>query len=257
MRPSGAPSQEAGARIVAVIPARFASTRLPGKPLLEVGGRPLIAHVIARAKRAQHIGEVIVATDHEGILNAARAAGASAFWTRSEHPTGSDRIGELLPELDADFVINVQGDEPEVEPDLLDAIALALKDGRDPVVTASAPWPATDAFDNPNRVKVVTDLSGRALYFSRALIPHPRGQNPLAPRLHVGIYGYRKEALLAFLSAPRGPLETTEELEQLRFLELGMTIRVLPVLATPAGGIDTKDDFDSFAQRFARGNSAP
>lgn len=245
-------------RTVAVIPARHGSSRLPGKPLADVGGQPLIAHVVSRARAVSELSAIIVATDHEEIAEAARQAGAEARITRSDHPTGSDRIGEILPDIDAEIVVNLQGDEPDLDPDLVGALVRALASRPDAdVATASAPWPEGVPHDNPDRVKVVTRTDGLALYFSRAPVPWPRGVDPEPPRLHLGIYAYRRTVLERFLAWDRGPLERTEELEQLRLLEHGASILVVPARRSP-GGIDTPEDLAALRKRMAaQGSESP
>lgn len=243
--------------VIAVIPARFAAARLPGKPLLDLGGKPIIAHVVARALAAKKIDEVLVATDHEGIASAARKAGAEAIMTEPNLPSGSDRIGAALRGRDYSLAINLQGDEPEIEPQALDALVDAMARQNKPQMgTLSAPLLAYQAAD-PNCVKVVTDDQNLALYFSRAPIATSRddllaGSALLrcAARRHIGVYAYRPDALLEFLAAPPSELEKMERLEQLRALELGMRIVVVPLDAAPRG-IDTFEDLQQARQRLA------
>lgn len=237
---------------VVVIPARHGSTRLPGKPLLVAFGKTLIEHVWARASMARHPAEVLVATDDERIAAAVRAFGGSVRMTSAEARTGSDRIGELLPSLDADILVNVQGDEPDTDPELIDALVEALEN--DPsveVATAAAPFPAEESVTNPNRVKVVMTEGGRALYFSRAPIPHGK-EGPIRsggwPLLHLGIYAWRRGALARFLALKQTPLEGLESLEQLRLLEHGIPVKVLRARRCPTG-IDTPEDFEAFVRR--------
>ena len=241
---------------VAVIPARFASTRLPGKPLLEVAGAPLIEHVWRRASRAGRVSRVLVVTDDRRILSAVRSFGGEARLTSSEHPTGSDRIGEVLDELPEEVVLNVQGDEPEVDPDLLDRLIRRLEeDERLAAVTAAAPITTSELLQDPNAVKVVLDVGQRALYFSRSPIPGSRpgaAQAPPAALLHLGLYAYRREALRRFLSLPQGRLERQEGLEQLRLLENGMSIGVV-LVEQAHQGIDTPEDFEAFRARMEGG----
>ncbi|MGE5235510.1 MAG: 3-deoxy-manno-octulosonate cytidylyltransferase [Acidobacteriota bacterium] len=213
-------------RVIAVIPARYGSTRFPGKPLTPLSGQPMIAHVVARALEAGCFAEVVVATDDDRIAAAARATGARAVIT-GEAPTGTDRVAAAAREVAADVVINLQGDEPAVPPENLRRLAHWLLDHPEaPAATLALPCLPAD-FDNPTVVKVVSDLAGRALYFSRAPIPFPR--NPLsgAARKHVGLYGFRSAALFTFASWPECELERIEGLEQLRALAHGMAIQVL------------------------------
>jgi 3-deoxy-manno-octulosonate cytidylyltransferase (CMP-KDO synthetase) len=213
-------------RIIAVIPARHGSTRFPGKPLTPLHGTPMIAHVVARALEAESFDEVVVATDDDRIAAVARDAGARPVIT-GEARTGTDRVAEAARDAHADIVVNVQGDEPAVPPENLRRLARwLLGHSETPLVTLALPCPAED-FENPTVVKVVTDLEGRALYFSRAPIPFPRNPIPGLARKHVGLYGFRSEALFAFASWPECDLERVEGLEQLRALAHGLAIRVL------------------------------
>jgi 3-deoxy-manno-octulosonate cytidylyltransferase (CMP-KDO synthetase) len=247
------------ARTVAVIPSRYGSTRLKAKALLAETGRPLVVHVLERARAAKRIGRVIVATDDARIVEAVRRAGGEAALTRADHPTGSDRIGELLPQLEADVVVNVQGDEPEVEPELLDALVERLEsDPSIEVATAATPFTDRASFRDPNWVKVVCDRSGRALYFSRSPIPGGKSDGPDpwsvggAPLLHIGVYAYRRSALETFLRLPPSPLETAESLEQLRLVEHGARFGVV-VTSRAARGIDTPEDYAAFVSRNRKG----
>lgn len=246
---------KSGVRAVGVIPARFGSTRLPAKALLAETGRALVVHVLERARAARRLSAVVVATDDERIAAVVRAAGGDVRMTRADHPTGSDRIGEILPTLDADVVVNVQGDEPEIEPDLLDALVerLAGDDGID-VATAATPLRDRARFADRNCVKVVVDARGRALYFSRSPLPGGKadGPDPFArapgPLLHVGVYAYRVEALRTFLRLPPSGLETCESLEQLRLLEYGSRYGVVVTPEAPRG-VDTPEDYSAFVAR--------
>ena len=234
---------------VVVVPARAAATRLPRKLLLRESGQPLLAHTLERCLAAGRPQRVIAAVDDEELADAARAAGAEAVLTDPELPSGSDRVWAAVRALDgAERVVNVQGDEAEIEPQAIDAVCAALEDGAD-AVTLSAPLPA-DALEDPAAVKVVCDLSGRALYFSRAGIPHPRRPGAAEPRLHVGVYGYARDTLAAFAAWPPTPLELAEGLEQLRLLEHGVPLQVLP---WPRAflGIDTRKDYDAFLTRLS------
>lgn len=213
-------------RSVAVIPARYASTRFAGKPLVSLAGKPMIAHVVERAREAGCFAEVVVATDDERIAQAARHAGATAVMT-GEARSGTDRVAEVARHLDASVVVNVQGDEPAVPPANLRSLAEFLLAHPDvPLATLALPA-SDDDLASPNVVKVVCDLAGNALYFSRAPIPYPRNTVPGIARRHVGLYGFQREALLAFASWPESALERCEGLEQLRALEHGMRLHVL------------------------------
>ncbi|HKQ52035.1 MAG TPA: 3-deoxy-manno-octulosonate cytidylyltransferase [Pyrinomonadaceae bacterium] len=249
------------ARAVAVIPARYASTRLPGKPLLEIAGRPMILHVVERALAARGIGRAVVATDDRRILDAVVAAGFEAVMTRADHASGSDRLAEVAAGLDeADLIVNLQGDEPLVSPRTIERAAEELaQDDEAQIVTTSEM--ITDAADvlSPDVVKVVTDATGRALYFSRSPIPYPRDavrrfgtlQAALEAepallqtfRKHTGLYVYRRAFLLEYARWPQSTLERTESLEQLRALERGAVIKVIEA-DSPSIGVDTAQDLE-------------
>jgi 3-deoxy-manno-octulosonate cytidylyltransferase (CMP-KDO synthetase) len=237
-----------------IIPARHASTRLPGKLLSEVGGKPLIQWTWENA-RGSAASRVLVATDDERIMERVEAFGGEACMTSAGHESGTDRIAEaaaLLGLADERLVVNVQGDEPELTPALIDAVAATLD--RDPdaeMATASHALPDAADFKDPNVVKVVIDESGRALYFSRAPIPFHR-EDPGAPqeaRRHVGIYAYRAGFLRRFSAWPPSRLEQAEKLEQLRALERGVAIAVHQSAEAPGPGIDTADDLARFRAR--------
>ena len=238
-------------RTVAVVPARYGSSRFPGKPLAELLGRPMIAHVVERAVAAGVFDAVWVATDDERIAAAARQAGAVARMTRADHATGTDRVAEAVADLPGDaIVVNVQGDEPLVPPALLRSIVGTMRDDpRLAIVTAACTDRDAAAFANPNVVKVVTDAAGDALYFSRAAIPYSRRAATSFLR-HVGIYGFRCEALQRFVALPPFALEASEGLEQLRALAQGMRIRVL-VSELETIGVDTPEDLKAVATRLA------
>jgi len=230
--------------ITVIIPARWASTRFPGKPLAELRGKPLVQHVWERAGRAKRVGRVIIATDDMRIAEAAFDFGAEVALTSPTHPTGTDRLAEVAKKLkSAPIILNVQGDEPDVAPSTIDRLAGALLD--DPklgLVTAANP--VTDPADlhNPNVVKVVTDLAGHALYFSRSVIPHDRdGRGGTKYLRHQGIYGYRRKVLLDFVKWKPTPLEQAEKLEQLRALEHGIAIGVI-VVRRGSVGVDVPGD---------------
>jgi 3-deoxy-manno-octulosonate cytidylyltransferase (CMP-KDO synthetase) len=211
---------------VGIIPARYRASRFPGKPLAVIAGRPMLVHVIEGARRAKRLREVWVATDDERIAEAAAAAGARVVMTSPDHPTGTDRLAEAAARLDDAIVVNVQGDEPLIEGFVIDAAVEALE--ADPGAAMSTVVHALEpeALADPNRVKVVLDSKGRALYFSRAAIPHRRDDAP-APRWlqHVGLYAYRRDFLMRFVGLAQGEAERAEGLEQLRALEHGFPIR--------------------------------
>ncbi|MDR2005868.1 MAG: 3-deoxy-manno-octulosonate cytidylyltransferase [Acidaminococcales bacterium] len=230
------------AKVVCIIPARYASTRLPGKPLADIAGKPMIQHVYERACRASLVDAVAVATDDARICGAVAAFGGRALLTSTAHLSGTDRLAEAAAHCKkASVIINVQGDEPLIEPELIDRLARTLlEEARLKMATAGAPLPE-DEYNDPAAVKVVVDKDGYALYFSRSLIPYPRCPDGFAPFKHVGIYAYRKNFLLRFARLPQSPLERAEGLEQLRALENGCKIKVLTA-KNPAFGVDTPED---------------
>jgi 3-deoxy-manno-octulosonate cytidylyltransferase (CMP-KDO synthetase) len=235
---------------VAVIPARWGSSRFPGKPLADLAGKPLVVHVLDRVRESGAFDVVWVATDDERIADAVHAAGGEARLTRTDHATGTERVAETTAHLpDSALVFNVQGDEPLVPPSLLAALAARLR--ADPgleIITAAHPEHDPQAFASPHAVKVVVDAGGRALYFSRAPIPHAGGGAPSEWLRHVGIYGFRAAALARFVRLPAGRLEKREGLEQLRALEHGMRIDVL-VTEHATQGVDTPADLEAVAKR--------
>ena len=235
-------------RAAAVLPARFASTRLPGKPLLSETGKPLIQHVHEVVSRARLLDPVIVATDDDRIADAVRGFGGQVVMTRADHPSGTDRVAEVCAGLDCDWVLNVQGDEPDLDPADLDGLVTRLASTGEDLVTLARPLDADEGhlLADPHAVKVVCADDGRALYFSRSPIPH--GDDASGARLHVGVYGYRREALMRFAAAPPADLERRERLEQLRALAMGMSIGVVPT-AHRGVGIDTPEDYARFVER--------
>jgi 3-deoxy-manno-octulosonate cytidylyltransferase (CMP-KDO synthetase) len=229
-------------RVAVIIPARYGATRFPGKPLADLGGRPLIAHVVERAKKARGVSVVAVATDDERIAAAARSAGAEAILT-GEAATGTDRVAVAAKRLTPgpDLVVNLQGDEPLIEPEAIEALLSAMTSSGAEMGTLARPLEDGE-LERTQVVKVVTDLQGNALYFSRAPIPHRRagGASPRA-RAHVGIYAFTTACLHRFAALPPTPLEQEESLEQLRALEHGIRIRVADT-AYRGFGIDTPED---------------
>lgn len=236
-----------------IIPARYQSTRLPGKPLLKATGKYLIQHVWERASQAKSLSGLIIATDDDRIAAAAREFSANVCMTSPDHPTGTDRIAEVARTLDSDIIVNIQGDEPELDPAAIDAAVAALDADPDAVMSTLAEESSDSArAADPNLVKVVCDRRGRALYFSRSPIPCPRDPGSTARYLfHVGLYTYRKDFLLTYPRMPQTPLEQAEKLEQLRALENGF---IITVALTPhrAAGIDTQADYDAFVTRCGR-----
>lgn len=230
--------------VTAIIPARWASTRFPGKPLAELRGKPLIRHVWERACRAKRVDRVIVATDDMRIAEVAFNFGAEVSLTSPRHSTGTDRLAEVAGKLkQARIILNVQGDEPDIAPSTIDRLVEALQD--DPrlgMVTAANPVSDPGDIRNPNVVKVVTAVGGRALYFSRSVIPHDRdGCCGVKYLRHQGIYGYRRDVLLSFVKWKPTPLEKAEKLEQLRALEHGVAIGVI-VVRRGSVGVDVPGD---------------
>jgi 3-deoxy-manno-octulosonate cytidylyltransferase (CMP-KDO synthetase) len=233
---------------VGIIPARYRASRFPGKPLAAIAGRPMLAHVIEGARRAKRLREVWVATDDERIAAAAEAAGAPVVMTSPDHPTGTDRLAEAAARVPDAIVVNVQGDEP-----LIDAAVEALEADPGAVVSTIAHALEPDALLDPNRVKVVLDRAGRALYFSRAPIPHRRADAP-APRglQHVGLYAYRREFLLRFVALAQGDAERAEGLEQLRALEHGFPIRCAVIEGWRSVPVDVPEDVARVEAALAR-----
>jgi 3-deoxy-manno-octulosonate cytidylyltransferase (CMP-KDO synthetase) len=218
--------------VLAVIPARYGSTRLPGKPLASIAGRPMIQHVVERVKLSKDVSRVLVATDDERIKKAVEGFGGEAMLTRADNRTGTDRVAEVAAHIPAEIYINIQGDEPLMDPGTVDAVVAEMLD--DESVQLATPCSAiTEQKEimDPNIVKAVQDFEGNALYFSRAPIPWVRdsGGVPVAAKhwKHIGLYGYRRDALLEFPTLPPGELERIEQLEQLRWLENGFRIRVV------------------------------
>lgn len=243
-------------RIACIIPARYGSTRLPGKPLLDIGGKSLIARVYERASQAQIPEAVIVATDHEAIMREVEGFGGRAVLTAATHPTGTDRLAEVSEKYpEYGIIVNVQGDEPLIDPNLIDALAQVMQERDDlAMATVAAPLQEED-YHNPNTVKVVCNRRGEAMYFSRALIPWPRNEFAVAPRKHIGIYAYRREFLQEFAKMEPTPLEKTESLEQLRALENGYRIGVIDT-DKELIGIDTLEDLLRARAYFEGGNEA-
>lgn len=228
-------------KVVAIIPARWGSTRFPGKPLAAIAGKPMIRHVWERVSAADGIDEVIVAHDDDRIGTVIESLGGRTRTTRSDHETGSDRLAEVAESLDCDVVLNVQGDVPLVRPGDLAKLAASLRD--DPTIEVASlcyAMPAEEA-GNPHHVKVVCAANGDALYFSRSPIPYPREASVARYLHHVGIFAYRRETLLAFNKLPVPDIERAEGLEQLRLLAAGIAIRMIEV--EPTGpGVDTPEE---------------
>lgn len=246
-----------------LIPARLASTRLPDKPLADIAGLPMVVRVAQRARESGAM-RVVVAADSPRIRQACQAHGVDCVLTRADHPSGSDRLAEACEQLGLagdDVVVNVQGDEPLIDPRLIDAVAQLLRERREAdMSTAAHAITALEEFTNPNVVKVVLQADGLALYFSRAPIPWWRdgfaqgiaALPPLAPLRHIGIYGYRAGFLRAFPRLPQAPVEACEALEQMRALWHGHRIAVHVADAAPGPGVDTPEDLERVRRHFAR-----
>jgi 3-deoxy-manno-octulosonate cytidylyltransferase (CMP-KDO synthetase) len=247
-------SNLSGAKVLVVIPARYASVRFPGKPLAEIAGKPMIQHVVERVKEAERQPRVVVATEDDRIIEAVKAFGAEAIRTRGDHKTGTDRVAEVATHIQADIYINVQGDEPLIDPGTVDGVieVMAEDDGIQLATPCAAITRQQDIMD-PNVVKAVLDFDGNALYFSRAPIPWVRDTGAkVAARhtKHIGLYGYRREALLEFPTLPPGELERVEQLEQLRWLENGFKIRVVES-DYDAIAVDVPGDVEKVEKRLA------
>ncbi|MCF0155926.1 MAG: 3-deoxy-manno-octulosonate cytidylyltransferase [Veillonella sp.] len=231
-------------KFACVIPARFASTRLPGKPLADIAGKPMIQRVYEQVSKAKEPATVIVATDDQRVFDRVQSFGGTVVMTSNQHPTGTDRLAEVASQYeDIDVIINVQGDEPLIDADVIDQLAdLFLEDDQLQMATVGSPL-LEEEYDEPSAVKVICNKRGDAMYFSRSLIPYPRNAFVNAPMKHVGIYAYRREFLLDYAKMEPTPAEQTESLEQLRALENGYTIRVIKTDKRFVG-VDTPEDLD-------------
>jgi 3-deoxy-manno-octulosonate cytidylyltransferase (CMP-KDO synthetase) len=242
--------------IVAVIPARYASVRFPGKPLAMIMGKTMIEHVYQRVSACSQLNRIYVATDDIRIVRTVEAFGGSAILTSPDHPSGTDRVAEAAKRLGGDLILNVQGDEPLIEPEILSlALEPLMADLSIPMASLKTELRDPEEWSNPNVVKVVTDANGFALYFSRACIPFARdaGEGPAGRFKHIGLYAYRRETLLRLAQLPPSPLERTEKLEQLRALENGYRIAVPTTDHSPVG-VDTPDDLARVLKMLERGS---
>ena len=230
-------------KILCVIPARYASTRLPGKPLADIAGKPMICRVYEQAVQAKSLAGVLAAVDDQRVYDAVVQNGGQAMMTSPDHPTGTDRLDEVAAAYpDMDLIINVQGDEPLIDPELIDELAAVFdEDPQLQMATVMTPMSTQAEMQNPNNVKVVTDKKGYALYFSRSLLPYPRGPHGRPVYKHIGIYAYKRDFLLRYAQMEPTPLEQTESLEQLRALENGYRIRVIETDRRFVG-VDTPED---------------
>jgi len=233
-------------KVICVIPARYASTRLPGKPLKLIAGRPMIQWVYEQAKKAEIPTEVIVATDDVRVYDTVLAFGGNACMTREDHPNGTSRLAEVAEKFpDADVIVNVQGDEPMIPPEIIDRLANAFAEEPELKMATMKARMQENEYGDPSAVKVVTDQNGYALYFSRSLLPYPRNKSNLFKVYkHVGIYAYTRTFLMQYAAMAPTPLEQVESLEQLRVLENGYKIKVLES-SFQGVGVDTQADLDA------------
>lgn len=233
-----------------VIPARYASTRFPGKPLADLAGKPMVQWTYERAASASGVDQVLVATDDQRIFDTVTQFGGQAVMTSPDHPSGTDRIAEAIADLEVDLVVNVQGDEPLIPPHIIEQLIAKMKETQAEMGTVAVPISReSEAFTNPNVVKVVTGVDGYALYFSRASIPFLReGGVDCAPAKHWGIYAYTPDFVRKFVTWPEGILEQCEKLEQLRAMEHGTRILVINADCDTVG-VDTPEDLEVAAQR--------
>ena len=244
-------------KVLGVIPARYASTRFEGKALADIFGKPMIQHVYERASKAVTIDELTVATDDQRIFDAVKAFGGNVAMT-AQHPTGTDRIAEIASSTDADILVNVQGDEPVIEPAMIDEVVEPLlEDSGIDLGTLAHRISSEAEYLNPNVVKVVIDQAGFAMYFSRSSIPYTRADRWAAgvpAYRHVGLYVYRRYALLDFAQNPPAPFETSEGLEQLRFLENGYRMKVVET-SYRSIGVDTPEDLENVKKMMSNGKA--
>jgi 3-deoxy-manno-octulosonate cytidylyltransferase (CMP-KDO synthetase) len=231
-----------------IIPARYGSTRFPAKIVASDTGRPLVQHVVDQVRKCRKVREVIVATDDRRIVDVLKPFDTRCVMTSPTHQSGTDRIAEVAKTLSDEIIVNVQGDEPEIEPGTVDALIERLEAGEDDLATVATPFPATADPNDPNLVKVVIDLTGHALYFSRAAIPFARDGGSATYHLHLGIYAYQRDFLLKFASWAPTRCEMTEKLEQLRALEHGHSIHV-EIVERATHGIDTPEQYKAFVKR--------
>lgn len=237
--------------VLGVIPARYQSSRFPGKALAPLAGKPILRHVFERASQSRYLTDLIVATDDERIAQEARRFGARVRMTRPDHPSGTDRVAEAASSERAPIVVNIQGDEPLIDPAAIDAAALALMDAgaTAPMSTLKKRIEHFDEITNPNVVKVVTGIDGHAICFSRCPIPYDRAGGAVYYK-HIGLYVYRRDFLLGYSSLPVGPIEKVECLEQMRALENGFPIRVVET-EYESLGVDTPEDLERVSELFS------
>ncbi|MCK8816351.1 3-deoxy-manno-octulosonate cytidylyltransferase [Natroniella sulfidigena] len=239
-------------QVIGIIPARYASTRLPGKPLKEIVGQPMIQHVYQQAEAADSLDQVIVATDDERIYQAVKEFGGQVEMTSKQHQTGTDRLAEVAQNLEAEIIVNIQGDEPLLNPEMIDqAVEPLLADSTIKMGTLKHKITEQDEIESPHIVKVVTDQDGFALYFSRAAIPYPRQETGMNYYKHIGLYVYRRTFLLNYTEMEQTSLEEQESLEQLRVLENGYRIKVVET-EHEAIGVDTPEDLEKVRRAMNR-----
>ena len=241
----------AGQRVLIVLPVRLGSTRLPQKAILDKTGKPLVVHAADQASKSGYADQVVIAGDHDMIKSAVQPYGYEYISTGTHHTSGSSRCGEVLDSFDADIVVNVQGDEPEVDPGHIDAVIEGMTAPQAKCSTLACPLDPSDQ-GNPNVVKVAIARNGTALYFSRSLIPFDRDNAGAKRWRHVGLYAYRPDTLRQFCQMSQTPLEKTEQLEQLRLLEHGVPIQVMTHLEPSPPGVDTMEQYVAFVERWLR-----
>ena len=239
-------------KVVVIIPSRFDSTRFKGKPLAEINGKPMIFHVYNKSKKARNVDDVIIATDDERIKTAVEDFDGKVMMTSKKHHTGTERVAEVAKVITADIVVNVQGDEPLINPKCIEQVIEPLISNKDiKMTTMMTKIKNEEELNNPNTAKVVTDQKGFALYFSRSLIPYPRNKEAFEIFKHIGIYGYRKDFLLDFANMPQTVLEKIESLEQLRALENGIKIKVIETKYDSIG-VDTPEDLELVRKKWRK-----
>jgi len=231
-------------KVIGVIPARFHSTRFAGKVLADLGGKPVVQHVWENSKKSKMLDDLVIAADDERIIREAEYFNAKAVYTSPDQPSGTDRLAEVVNPMDVEIVINIQGDEPMVRPEMIDELARAILEEKDiKMATLARKIEEPDEIKDPNVVKVVLDRNGYALYFSRSVIPYRRFETPQVYYKHLGLYAYTKDFLFEFVNLPKSQLEMTEGLEQLRVLENGYRIKVVETRFDTVG-IDTPEDLE-------------
>ena len=236
--------------IIGVIPARYASTRFPGKPLAKIAGKPMIQHVVEQCKKAQQLSKVIVATDDDRIVESVRNFGANCIRTKTSHNNGTERCAEVVEHLSEpiDYIINIQGDEPMIEPQLIDSLCVEIQNRQPEIITAVRPLSREEHIQSANVVKCVQSKQGKALYFSRSVIPFKRNvASQVQYFQHIGIYGYAKQVLKEIVQLPESKLEIAEQLEQLRWLENGYTIQTIET-EFPTYAVDVPEDIATIEQ---------